>query len=143
MTDKQEINNLLTNIQKGLDIYSVSELNAAIVEVLEKKDEKSIKKNKVIEAICDVFSCNRRVLLNSAFRGDNRLPASILIIYLNKEYDFSHRYISNNVFNQRESSFSNVSRIISSYKSLNPKVKSDADFIMYYTKVKNIVNGFA
>ncbi len=142
MNQAKDFSDLLTNIHKGLEMYSINELNCALVEVLEAKDSKSIKKNKVIDSVCKVFNCNKRTLLNTAFRGDNRLPASVLIVYLAKEYDFSHRYISRNVFNQGDKSHSNISRIISSCNNLNPKIKSDADFIVYYDKVKNIVNGF-
>lgn len=141
MDKKEDINNLLTNIQRGLELYSVSELNEAIVEAINKKDEKSVKINRVAEAVSDIFNIKKRTLLSTAFRGQNKLPAAILIVFLRKELDINHRYMAKNVFNINASSESSIFRIITQYKTLNVNIKKDAEFLNHYEKVKAIING--
>ena len=142
MTDNKDLSNLLSSFQEALSHYTVPELNDAIIEVLEKRDGKSILKNRVINAVCEVFLCNKRTLLHTSFRGNNRVRAAVLIVYLNKEYELTYRHIAKDIFMLDPSSSNSVWRIIKDYQSLNEKVKRDAEFLKYYAKVKNIVNGF-
>lgn len=141
MNERENIGLLLGNIKRGLDFYSVSELNEAILEAIDKKDNKAIKINMVIDSVCDVFKYSKRLLLNSKFRGSNKLPSHVLIVYLVRELDITTRHIANKVFNMNPNSHSAVFKISKSYDNLNPKIKSDAEFMDYYAKVKSLING--
>lgn len=141
MNEKKDLTNLFQNLKDCLDVYTTSELSDALVTVLNKRDKKSIAIERVVDAICEVFQCKKKVLINASMRGDNRLPCHVLIVFLNKEYDINHRYITNEVFNMNPNSHVGVFNVIKRYKNLNPNVKTDAEFISYYEKVREVVNG--
>lgn len=139
----QELSDFFKNVQRGLQLSSLSELNSALMQVLEKKDEKCILKNRVIDVVCSVCECNKRTLLNTAFRGTNKIPAALLMVFLNKEYDFTHRQLAYDVFNLNQNSRASISRVLYSFKTLTPKSKkSHAEFMEKYNRIKNVINGF-
>ena len=98
MSDKQEVDNLLRNIQKGLKLYSVTELNEAIITFLNKKNDKSLEIDKVVSMVCKEYSITKSSLKSKNARGTLQEAKQITYCLLHNVLGLSIRFISTKIF---------------------------------------------
>ena len=69
MSKERDIEELLKNIQEGLKKYTIKELNAAIVEFFNRKDDKTQEVNYILEIVSNEYQITPRVLKKKGARG--------------------------------------------------------------------------
>lgn len=139
MTEHKEVENLLKNLQLGLQRYSISELNEAIVSVLKNKRSQRPDINYVLQIVADRYKISTKTLTNSKARGriqDARMLAYCLLHYT---IGCSTRFIASK-FNRTNNA---VGRVLKMYKALEPaKFKDHADFIQDYEQCQEKILKF-
>jgi chromosomal replication initiation ATPase DnaA len=129
MNKEKDVELLLKNIQEGLNKYTIKELNEAIVNFLNKKDDKSQEIMFVLDIVSKEFQINIRTLKKKNVRGINSEAKQIAYCLLHFNLGLSTRYISERVFSNWHSV---VHKAILRFKNANPNLKPDRDFIEKY-----------
>ncbi len=62
MGEQKEIETLLRNIQEGLKKFTLKELNEAIVDFFNRKDDKSKEIHMILDLVCADFDTSLRIL---------------------------------------------------------------------------------
>jgi chromosomal replication initiation ATPase DnaA len=133
MRENEEVEYLLTNIQKGLKIYSVKELNNAISKILTKKEEKVEEINYVLDLVCEHFEISLSQLKKKGARGriiDAKQTAYCLLHF---NMGLPIRYIAKKIFNNWPNS---ISTGIKRVKNADIKIKQDEIFMLNYKKLQ-------
>jgi chromosomal replication initiation ATPase DnaA len=130
MSDKTEIENLLKNIQEGLKNYSVKELNEAIIDFINKKDDKTEEIDYVFQIVCDEYKTSPRILKKNNVRGVLHEAKQIIYCILHFNLGLSTRFIADRVFNNWHNS---VHSGIKKYKLCDPAIKQDRIFLEKYS----------
>jgi hypothetical protein len=133
MKENTEVEYLLTNIQKGLKIYSVKELNNAITKILNKKDEKIDEINYVLDLVCEHFEITQSQLKKKGTRGKIIDAKQTAYCLLHFHIGLPIRYIARKVFNNWPNS---ISIGIKRMKCADMKIKQDEIFINNYKKLQ-------
>ena len=133
MEDKKEIKSLLKNIQEGLSKYSISELNEALISILNKKHDKSEEIEYVFHIVTNEFGISVRTLKQKNQRGDINEAKQIAYCLLHLTLGLSIRYIADKIFFNWHTS---VSIAIKRFKTINLAVKHDKEFLDKYTKLQ-------
>jgi chromosomal replication initiation ATPase DnaA len=140
MNEQKEVEVLLKNIQEGLKLYGIKELNEAIIKSLAKKDKKSIVVDYVINIVAEGKEISRRNLIKSNQRSNIQKARQIVYCLLYFELGLTMRQIAN-IFSKYVRS---VSMPIDSFRKLNLNLKTDVDFIndynIYKEKLKVFIN---
>jgi chromosomal replication initiation ATPase DnaA len=129
MPDKKDIEQLLKNIQEGLKKFTVKELNDAIISFLNKKDDKSLEIDYVLQIVSEEFNTSVRILKKQNIRGILQEAKQISYCILHFNLGLSTRYIADKVFGNWHTS---VHTGIKRYKNLNPAIKQDREFQAKY-----------
>lgn len=129
MTEKQELEQLLNNIQKGLKIYSVKELNEAVIEALNKKQDKGEEIDFILSIVSKHFGVSVRTLKMSKARGTVNDAKHMTYCLLHFNLGLSIRHISQRIFFNYPTS---VVRGINRIKFANPSIKQDKEFLTLY-----------
>ena len=98
MPDKKDIEQLLKNIQEGLKKFTVKELNDAIISFLNKKDDKSLEIDYVLQIVSEEFNTSVRILKKQNIRGILQEAKQISYCILHFNLGLSTRYIADKVF---------------------------------------------
>lgn len=133
MEEKQEIKNLLKNIQKGLSVYTIDELNDVISRSIERKNTKKEQIDKIINVVCEDFKITRRILLFSRCRGNIQIARNITYCLIYFNVDVSYSYIANKIFKGWERS---VAKAVQEFKKININIKPDKEFLDKYNDLQ-------
>lgn len=131
--DKSEIEDLLKNIQEGLKKYSISELNEALIAILNKKHDKSEEIDYVFSIVTNEFNISIRTLKQKNHRGIINDAKQIAYCLLHLTLGLSIRHIADKIFFNWHTS---VSIAIKRFKTTNTEIKQDKEFIDKYTKLQ-------
>lgn len=130
MVPEKEIEQLLKNIQKGLKVYTVKELNQGLVSLLHKKDDKSSEINYVIGIVCGQYNISVNTLKSKNARGVIQEAKQICYCLLHFNLGISIRQIADKVFNNWPTS---VSLGVKKYKTADSNHKADKTFLNTYS----------
>ena len=133
MSSKKEVESLLKNIQRGLKLYSVQDLNRAIVTFLNKKNDKTADIDKVMGIVCKEYSITKESLKSKNARGNLQEAKQICYCLLHFNLGLSIRHISEKIFFNWPTS---VSIGVKKYKNADVKHKQDKKFIEKYEKLQ-------
>ena len=142
MSKEKDIEELLKNIQEGLKKYTIKELNAAIVDFFNRKDDKTQEIYYVLEIVANEYNTNIRTLKKKNVRGEISDAKQLAYCLLHFNLGLSTRYISEKVFQSNWHSV--VHKAILRFKAANPNLKPDRDFIQKYNELsQKLINNFA
>lgn len=141
MSHDKDIEGLLKNIQEGLKKYTIKELNQAIVEFLNKKDDKTQEINYILEIVSQEFNISIRLLKQKNGRGDISEAKQVAYCLLHFNLGLSSRYIAERVFITQWHSV--VHKAIVRFKSINLSLKPDREFMEKYEALnKKFIENF-
>lgn len=136
MPQKEEIFELLKNLQSGLKKFTITELNEALSNIVKEvkclADDKDIKN--FIQEVCKDFSINKNQLIHSKARGNISVAKSITYCLLYFELNLPLRYISKKVFYLKH--HGSVAVAVRNFKKLNTAIKPDREFLERYENIK-------
>jgi chromosomal replication initiation ATPase DnaA len=133
MNKDRDLEDLLKNIQEGLKKFTIKELNDAIVEFFNKKDDKTKEIYYILEIVSEEFKTNVRHLKKKNVRGDLSDAKQISYCLLHFKLGLSTRYISEKVFSSNWHSV--VHKAILRFKNANLSLKPDREFVEIYNKL--------
>jgi chromosomal replication initiation ATPase DnaA len=137
MQENKEVESLLTNIQKGLQMYSIRELNTAIKGIIDNSGE--TKKDTIkytLHIVCMNFNISMSDLMNKNNRGTIVDAKQIAYCLLYFQLNLSVKYISTSVFKSwRNSIYRGINRL----KNINPNIKDDDNFLKKYNTIKETI----
>ena len=129
MTDNKDLESLLKNIQKGLRVYSVKELNDALTSVLNKKDDKYQEVEYTFKIVSEHFKVQRAQIIKSK-KHDVQPAKKIVHCLLHFDLNLTYRKIANEIF------FTDVGSVqisINYFRNLNLNLKQDKYFYDWYS----------
>lgn len=130
MNENKEVEFLLKNIQEGIKLYGIKELNEAITKSLYKKSDKAKEIEFILETITIDFNLSRFNLLKSKKHGKVQKARQLIYCLLYFDIGLSLREIGS-VFGKYVRS---ISIVIENYRKLNPEFKIDKEFLEDYKK---------
>lgn len=130
MNQNKQVEYLLKNIQEGIRLYGVKELNDFISKTLHKKTDKGSEIEFIISMICDDFNILKQHLMESKKHGRIQKARQMCYCLLYFDIGLSLREIGK-VFNKYVRS---ISCVIENYRKLNPKLKADQEYLALYKK---------
>jgi chromosomal replication initiation ATPase DnaA len=133
MGEQKEIETLLKNIQEGLKKFTLKELNEAIVDFFNRKDDKSKEINIILDLVCADFDTSLRILKKKNVRGDISEGKQLAYCLLHYNLGLSTRYIAEKVFIGHWHSV--VYKANLRLKNAQPNIKSDREFLERYQKL--------
>lgn len=132
MSEDNHVVLLLKNLQNGLKTHSVEELNAAITVAINNREDKKADIDYVLNLVANAYNISIKTLMSNG-RGKIVDAKQTAYCLLHINLGLSIRYIAKCVFfNWHTSVFTGIKRL----KSANPKVKSDAEFINVYDRLR-------
>lgn len=134
MGESAELEQLLKNIQDGLKRYSIKDLKDGIISYFNKKDEKKIEIEIVLEVVSEFYGITISTLKKKNVHGDLQDAKQICYCIMNLQLGLPTRYIAERVFNTWHT---NVHRGITRLKNVNIALKPDKDFVEKYELLKN------
>lgn len=134
MSDQKEVQNLLKNLELGLQKYSIRELNEAIVSVLNKKKANGPEINYVLLVVADEYHINTSTLIFSKARGKFQDARMLAYCLLHNTLGLSTRYIANKFHRTNNA----VGRALKIFSTMEPtKFKDHGEFISMYQRCQN------
>jgi hypothetical protein len=130
MNEHKEVEFLLKNIQEGIRLYGVKELNEAITKTLYKKTDKAEEIEFILNMICNEFNFSRHNLIKSKKHGTIQKARQLVYCLLYFDIGLSLREIGN-IFSKYVRS---VAIAIENYRKLNTQLKQDKEFFESYKK---------
>jgi chromosomal replication initiation ATPase DnaA len=130
MNEGKQVEYLLKNIQEGIRLYGVKELNEAITKTLYKKSDKGEEIEFILEIIAADFNVSRTNLIKSKKHGYIQKARQIIYCLLYFDIGLSLREIGK-IFGKYVRS---IALVIENYRKLNPDFKLDKDFLELYTR---------
>lgn len=137
MQENKEVEHLLNNIQKGLQMYSIKEFNTAIKGIIDNSGEtkKDIIKY-TLHSVCLNFKISMSDLMSKNNRGTIIDAKQIAYCLLYFQLNLSVKYISSSVFKSwRNSIYRGINRL----KNINPNIKDDENFFKKYNTIKDTI----
>lgn len=138
MNEKTEIISLLKNLQSNLKKYTIKELNEAMNKILYvENNEQKIKDYQialVLEVVCSQFNITRQQLIYSKAKGVIREAKMIAYCLLHFQLELPIRYVAKRIFYLKW--HNNVGIAIKHHNNLNPKIKTDKEFIIKFEAIK-------
>lgn len=140
MNEQKHIEVLLKNIQEGIRLYGVKELNEAITKTLYSKTDKADEIEFVLNMVSNDFNISRHNLIKSKKHGSPQKGRQLAYCLLYFDIGLSLREIAN-IFGKFVRS---VAIAIENYRKINPDIKPDAEFLekykMYQQKLLLFIN---
>jgi chromosomal replication initiation ATPase DnaA len=133
MSNNEELGALLKNIQQGLKMYSVTELNEAIVKALGDKNSKAESIKYVLTIVCNEYNISEYALKNMKKRGLITQAKEISYCLLYYNLGLKIREISNDIFGNCHTS---VAIGIKKYNESDIFHPTDKEFIEKYDRLK-------
>jgi chromosomal replication initiation ATPase DnaA len=132
MNQHKDVEVLLKNIQEGIKLYGVKELNEAIIKTLYDKTDKFDEIEFVLNTVSAEFNITRQSLLKSKKHGTVQRARQISFCLLYFDLGLSLREIGN-IFDKYVRS---VAIAIENYRKLNMQLKQDKEFLEQYKKAQ-------
>jgi chromosomal replication initiation ATPase DnaA len=129
MNEHKDVEFLLKNIQEGIRLYGVKELNSAISKTLYNKTDKGADIEFILNMVCVDFNLTRHNLIKSKKHGYVQKARKLIFCLLYFDVGLSLRQIGN-IFDKYVRS---VAIAIENYKKLNLKLKQDKEFFDLYS----------
>lgn len=133
MKENKELDVLLRNLQEGLKKYTLKELNEAIVDFLNTKEDKRKEIDIILEVVCKEFNLTLNTLKKPQARGDRGEAKQLTYCLLYNNLGLSTRYISDNIFTGVWHSV--IYRAVIRLRNAQPHIKSDKEFLAKYQKL--------
>lgn len=136
MSEKNEIIDLLKNLQSGLKKYTLSEFNDAI-NVLVKDGKNYANKqhiDSIISEVCNEFGVTKNQLVYSNARGNITQAKNMAYCLLYFELNLPIRYISKRIFFKKW--HGSVAIAVRVFKKLNTAIKPDREFMEKYQQIQ-------
>jgi len=130
MNENKQVESLLKNIQEGIRLYGVKELNEAITKTLYKKTDKGSEIEYILNMVCNDYNITKRNLIQSKKHGHIQKARQMCFCLLYFDIGLSLREIGN-VFGKYVRS---ISVVIENYRKMNPEFKLDREFLELYKK---------
>lgn len=138
MNEHKDVEFLLKNIQEGIRLYGVKELNSAISKTLYEKTDKAEEIEFILDTVCAEFNLSRYNLIKSKKHGYVQKARKIIFCLLYFDVGLSLREIGT-IFGKYVRS---VAIAIENYKKINLKIKQDKEFSELYIKHQEIFKEF-
>jgi len=142
MAENDQLQSLLKNLQEAFKSYTVQEINAAILDFLNKKGDKNEEISFVLNNIAGEYGITKRTLLNSGCRGKISQAKNIAYCVLHYNLGLPIRHISVRVFSRSEGNHLSVFKATKYFRSLNTDVKVDREFKDIYERIVKKLNEF-
>lgn len=127
MNGSKEVEVLLKNIQQGIRLYGIKELNDAITKQLYKKNNKSEELEYVINLIIEHYKISRQTLIKSKQHNIQKArQMAYCLLYF--DIGMTMRQIAN-IFDKYVRS---IAIAIEYFRKLNPELSIDKSFINEY-----------
>lgn len=127
MNNHKEVEVLLKNIQEGIRLYGVKELNQAITKALYEKTDRAEEIEYVLDCVSNEYKISRHSLIKSTKHYNQKArQMAYCILYI--DMGLSLRDIAK-IFGKYVRS---VAIAIENYRKLNPNIKTDKQFIELY-----------
>jgi chromosomal replication initiation ATPase DnaA len=137
MDENKQVESLLKNIQEGIRLYGIKELNEAITKTLYKKTDKGSEIEFILNMICVDYNITKHNLIQSKKHGHVQKARQMCFCLLYFDIGLSLREIGN-IFGKYVRS---ISCVIENYRKLNPAFKIDKEFLeLYKIYQENILN---
>lgn len=134
MSNNQDIETLLKNIQHGLQRYSVNELNDAIIKALSEKHDKSQEIQYVLTIVCNEFNVSEYTLKNMKKRGALQEAKQLAYCLLYFNVGLTIKTIAETIFFNWQTS---VAVGIKRLKKIDIEHKQDKEFFEKYNRLRN------
>lgn len=124
---------MLNNIKQGLEVFSLKELNEAIIQAISKKDERNHDIERIISLVCEQYGISKQNIKKKCARGVIQDARQMCFCLMHLKRGLPIRYIANNVF----FCWANVIMVgVNRYKKANVKYKEDKIFVEVYKKLE-------
>ena len=130
MDQHKDVEILLKNIQEGIRLYGVKELNEAIIKTLYNKTDKVAEIDFILDTVSSEFNMSRYNLIKSKKHGLVQKARQLCFCLLYFDIELSLREIGN-IFGKYVRS---VAIAIENYRKLNVQIKQDKEFHELYKK---------
>lgn len=141
MSEKQQVQQLIKSLQKGLKQYSLEEFNLALSGVLKNKAVNEKDKEKqiiiVLDSICKEYNITKDALVYEKTKRNVVQARNIAYCILHLDIKLSIRYIATRVFFLKW--HNSVGVAIKNYNTLNPEIPPDKEFIDKFKKIQTEV----
>lgn len=134
MSNNQDIELLLKNIQQGLMKYNVNDLSDAIAKALNERSDKTDEVAYVITIVCNEYNVSEFTLKNMRRRGSLQEAKQIAYCLLYFNVGLTIKDISETIFLNWQTSVANG---IKRFKKLDIQHKQDQEFLDKYNRLKN------
>jgi chromosomal replication initiation ATPase DnaA len=128
MTEQKHIEVLLRNIQEGIRLYGVKELNEAITKTLYSKTDKADEIDFILNMVANDFNLSRHSMIKSKKHGYPQKARQLAYCLLYFDIGLSLREIGS-IFGKYVRS---ISIAIENYRKINPDIKPDKEFLEKY-----------
>lgn len=125
MSDNKDLEQLLKNIQEGLKVYSIKELNEAVITALNQKNDKTLEINHTLNLVTSHYSISLKQLKQSYGKGRIADAKQIAYCLLHYNLGIPIRQIAMKIF------FNWPNSVTIGIKRLNEadtKIKVDKEF---------------
>lgn len=135
--NSKDLLNLISNLQDALKVYSLRELNDAILSALDQKTDNKSEVDFVIKAVSSVYKLTPRLILSKTTRGVVQEARMVTYAILHFDMQMSFRYISARVF--KRLNHGSVTQACNQFKQLKPeKFILDQQVMERYKEVRKI-----
>jgi len=131
MDSVAEIESLFKNLQQGIKIYGVKDLNDAISKVIYEKNDLSKEIDFILKSVAKEFNITKHILIHSNKRGDYQQARQVSYCLLYLDLGLTLRQIAKDIFNKYHRV---VAIAIEYHKALDEKHPVDKKFIDIYKK---------
>jgi|LakMenE01Jun11ns_1017448.scaffolds.fasta_scaffold9745610_3 chromosomal replication initiation ATPase DnaA len=141
MSSEKEIlsvSSLLKNIQKGIKVYGLKQLNDSLEALINSGDGRDKIIDKILLIVCDDFKISKNILLFSNERGEIQEARRIATCLLFFNANIPVRTISKKIFERDWTLF--VSKAIKRHRNINESIKPDREYKERYEKLEKILN---
>lgn len=142
MSEKEQVQQFLKSIQKGLKQYTLEEFNVAIDGALKPKTQNEQDKrreiNIVLDLICKEYGITKDALIYDKTKRTILRARNIAYCILHFNIKLSIRYIATKVFFLKW--HNSVGIAIKNYNMLNPKIATDKEFNDMFKKIEDLTN---
>jgi chromosomal replication initiation ATPase DnaA len=128
MTEHKDVEVLLKNIQEGIRLYGVKDLNDAISKALYEKTDKGKEIEFVLNIVSNEFNITRHFLFNSKKHGHSQKAKQLTYCLLYFDIGLSLREIAK-IFGKYVRS---IAIAIEKYRELSPNFPEDIEFLKLY-----------
>lgn len=134
MPEEIDFTELFKNIEQGLKVYSVQELNDALKCELRKREDKLEKTYFVLDEVCALYGITRRTLQYSQKRGLIKEARKLAACVLHYNLGLGQRHIAIRIFSQKY--HNSISTSLREFKGLNDQFKADREFKEKYEGIQ-------